>query len=112
MATDKRGVQQIKTMAGLVDSRRSRTSAGALQELSMLEMEKQRLKKELLRTERRSAEINTRMSEIQTKQFRLQTFVDRPYGEVSAKESPSSAPAFPIFATPPTDKLKRRALAY
>jgi predicted nuclease with TOPRIM domain len=112
MATDKRGVQQIKTMAGLVDSRRSRTSAGALQELSMLEMEKQRLMKELLRAERRGAEIRTRMTEIQTKQFRLQKSVDKPFGEMQTDQTLASAPPFPIFATPPTDRLKRRALAY
>ena len=41
MVTEKRGVQQIKTMGGIVDGRRTRTSAGALLELSMLEMEKQ-----------------------------------------------------------------------
>ena len=44
MATEKRGVMHIKTMAALVYARRARTSAGALLELAMLEMEKQRLK--------------------------------------------------------------------
>lgn len=114
MATEKRGVVHIKTMAGLVDVRRTRTSAGALLELSMLEMEKQRLKKEMLRAENRSSEIRDRMSEIETKQRRLQLFVDRPMTEVQSTVTPTSlgaAPPLPIF-TAPTDRLKRRALAY
>ena len=49
MAIEKRGVQHIKTLAGLVDGRRTRTSSGALLELSMLEMEKQRLVLEMQR---------------------------------------------------------------
>ena len=114
MATEKRGVTHIKTMAALVDARRSRTSAGALLELAMLEMEKQRLKKEMLRAESRAAEIATRMHEIETKQCRLQSFVERAeidFPTAQGASSPGAAPAFPIF-TAPTDGLKRRALAY
>ncbi len=114
MATDKRGVMHIKTMAELVDVRRSRTSAGALLELSMLEMEKQRLKKEMVRAENRGAEIATRMREIETKQCRLQSFVERPVMDFPSAQSstaPGAAPPLPIF-TAPTDGLKRRALAY
>ena len=80
VVTDKRGVQQIKTMGGIVDVRRIRSSSGALLELSMLEMEKQRLIKEMLRSEQRCVEIRGRMAEIETKQARLQQFVDKPHG--------------------------------
>lgn len=114
MATERRPVLHIKTMAELVDVRRSRTSAGALLELAMLEMEKQRLKKEMLRAESRSAEIATRMHEIETKQVRLQSFVERPvmdFPSVPGSPSIGPAPALPIF-TAPTDGFKRRALAY
>ena len=114
MATEKRGVMHIKTMAELVDARRSRTSAGALLELAMLEMEKQRLKKEMLRAQSRGAEIATRMHEIEAKQCRLQSIVERPVAEFSTVQANpvlGVAPPFPIF-TAPTDGLKRRALAY
>ena len=114
MATEKRGVTHIKTMAALVDARRSRTSAGALLELAMLEMEKQRLKKEMLRAESRGAEIATRMREIEAKQCRLQSFVERAetdFSPVQSSPSMGAAPPLPIF-TAPTDGLKRRALAY
>src|SRR3990172_11108719 len=57
VALEKRGVQHLKTMAGLVDARRTRTSSGALLELSMLEMEKQRLLLEMRRAERRGAGV-------------------------------------------------------
>lgn len=111
MATEKRGVQQIKTMAGIVDVRRIRSSSGALLELSMLEMEKQRLKKEMLRSEQRCVEIRGRMTEIETKQLRLQRFVDRPTGEFQTNPSLPAAAPLPIH-TAPTDRLKRRQLSY
>lgn len=111
MATEIRGVLNIKTMAGLVDGRRTRTSAGALLELSMLEMEKQRLKKEMLRTEQRNTDIRTRIYEIETKQHRLQVFLERPIGEYQSAPPLSAAPPLPIHNAP-TDGLKRRALAY
>lgn len=111
MATEKRGVQHIKTMAGIVDVRRTRSSSGALLELSMLEMEKQRLKKEMLRSEQRCVEIRGRMTEIETKQLRLQRFVDGPIGEFQTNPSLPSASPLPIH-TAPTDRLKRRQLSY
>ena len=114
MATEKRGVMHIKTMAALVDARRARTSAGALMELAMLEMEKQRLKKEMLRAESRGAEIGARMQDIEAKQCRLQSFVERAETDLPVAQgsvAPGAAPPFPVF-TAPTDGLKRRALAY
>ena len=98
-------------MAGLVDGRRSRTSAGALLELSMLEMEKQRLVQEMQRAERRCAEIRGRLTEIEAKQHRLQRFVEQPRGEAQASQTHAPASSFPIHSAP-TDKLKRRRLSY
>jgi len=111
VAIEKRGVQNIKTMGGLVDSRRIRSSSGALLELSMLEMEKQRLKKEMLRSEMHCAEIRGRMAEIEAKQFRLQRFVDRPCSDLQASLGLNGATPLPIYAEP-SDRLKRRQLAY
>lgn len=111
MATETRGVQHIKTMAGLVDGRRTRTSSGALLELSMLEMEKQRLMKEMRRSEQRCAEIRGRMTEIEAKQHRLQRFVDKPYGEAQTNQALPAASPLPIHSAP-TDRLKRRQLSY
>lgn len=111
MATRTRGVQHIKTMAGLVDSRRIRSCSGALLELSMLEMEKQRLKKEMLRAEQRYLEIQGRMAEIETKQRRLHQFVDRPTEDLALSRALPAALPLPIH-TAPTDRLKRRQLTY
>ena len=111
MALEKRGVQHIKTMAGLVDGRRTRTSSGALLELSMLEMEKQRLVLEMQRAERRCAEIRGRVAEIDMKGFRLQRFVEKRSGEGQASQAHIVASPLPIHSVP-TDKLKRRRLSY
>ena len=114
MAFDKRGVQHLKTLAGLVDGRRSRTSSGALLELSMLEMERQRLTKEVERAARRGAEIRGQLAEIDRKQLRLHRFVEK--RNAGAAAAPGSAllpaPSPMQIHTAPTDKLKRRQLSY
>lgn len=76
--------RRIRTMGGLVDNRRSRTPSGALMELSMLEMERQRLKAELKRMEARTAAINQRIGEIDAKAVRLHAFVEKPSPETLA----------------------------
>jgi len=111
VASEKRGVQHIKTMAGLVDGRRTRTSAGALLELSMLEMEKRRLMLEMQRAERRCAEIRERVADIDKKGLRLQRFVEKLNGEVQAPQVLTVASSLPIHSAP-ADKLKRRRLSY
>lgn len=111
MATEKRGVLHIKTMAGLVDGRRTRTSSGALLEMSMIEMEKQRLMKEMLRSEQRCVEIRGRIAEIEAKQRRIQKFVEVPFGEMQTNRPLLAASPLPIHAAP-TDRLKRRQLSY
>lgn len=112
MGTDTRGVQQIKTMGSIVDGRRTRTSAGALIELSMLEMEKQRLTKELERAQRRGLDIQTRVREIETKQVRLQRFVDRPIAAFQANGALGAASPLPIHTAPVEQRMKRRSLTY
>ena len=114
MAFDKRGVQHLKTLAGLVDGRRARTSSGALLELSMLEMERQRLVKEMQRAERRGVEIRGQLAEIDRKGLRLQRFVERRSAEgSSASSAQTHAPAVPLqIHSAPQDKLKRRQLSY
>lgn len=114
MAFDKRGVQHLKTLAGLVDGRRARTSSGALLELSMLEMERQRLVKEIQRAERRGVEIQGQLAEIDKKGLRLQRFVEKRSAEASTLSSPGARPAAsPLqIHSAPKDKLKRRQLSY
>jgi hypothetical protein len=108
MTLERRGVTNLRTMAGLVDGRRKRTSYGALLELSMLEMERLRLAGEITRANLRSADINKRIAEIDTKKIKLLAFVER---------SPeSSAPViaadiFPNFILP-TGAVKSRRLSY
>lgn len=108
MSTERRGVTNLRTMAGLVDSRRSRTSYGALLELSMLEMEKQRLTIEMQRAERRSADIRKRISEIDTKSQRLHLFVEKP---AMAAAGLATADPFPSHSVP-QGTVKSRRLSY
>lgn len=111
MATEKRGVLHIKTMAGLVDGRRTRSSSGALLEMSMIEMEKQRLMKEMLRAEQRCVEIRGRIVEIEAKQRRIQKFVELPFSEMQTNRALLAASPLPIHSAP-VDRLKRRQLSY
>ncbi|MBI2833991.1 MAG: hypothetical protein HYX76_06140 [Acidobacteria bacterium] len=108
MGLDRRGVQQIRTMARLVDGRRSRTAHGALLELSMLEMEKQRLLREMQRAERRCTEIRRRVADINVKEQRLHRFTENRGS--AAPEQPLASP-LPTYAVP-TEKLRRRRLSY
>ena len=62
-------------MGALVDSRRTRTAAGALLELSGMANEKLLLQKELERWKYRHIEIQKRLAEIAKKEQRLMTFV-------------------------------------
>jgi hypothetical protein len=108
MANNIRGIQQVRTMGGLTDRRRSRTSAGALMEMSVLESEKMRLTRDVRRTERRLDEIRQRLAEINAKQHRLKSFIDSPQGE---KPSATDSLALPIHS-PPLDGLRKKHLSY
>jgi predicted nuclease with TOPRIM domain len=108
MASERKNLQKVRTMGQLVDGRRARTSAGALLELSMLEMEKTRLTKETQRLERRGADIRQRLEEIDAKQDRLKRFVAAPR---EAKPQESAAADLPVYAVP-QDRVKKRRLCY
>jgi hypothetical protein len=71
VAKEKRGVNSIKTMGGLLDNRRARTPSGALLEMSAMSNEKTLLHRELARWKRRHVEIQKRLAEIAAKERRL-----------------------------------------
>lgn len=102
-----RTVTNLKTMAGLVDARRARTSSGALFEWAMLETEKGRLTQEIERAERRADDIRRRLAEIGEKQSRLEQFVKKPSDEQPRTE-PSALPSFSV----PDKRLKQWRLTY
>jgi hypothetical protein len=111
MSIERRGVDNLKTGIGVMNSRRDRTSAGALLELSMFAMERQRLGAEMRRAERRIREIAQRLSVIAFKGERLQRFVERyPDPETGgvAKHAPSSLP----IHVAPSGMERRRVLTY
>ncbi len=84
----KKSLQSIRTMAGLLDGRRARSTAGALLELSGLANERQRLQQELDRGQRRQAEIHARLEEIAAKEKRLQKFIKTPNASSGARPLP------------------------
>lgn len=89
MATARKSLRGIKTMAALVDRRRSRTAAGALLEMSALANEKERLNQELAAARRRHDEIGSRLAEIADKEQRLQAFIKNPLLITSALAAPT-----------------------
>jgi hypothetical protein len=78
MPNERKSMQSIRTMGALVDSRRTRTAAGALLELSAMANEKMLLRKELERFTRRHQEIKIRLAELAAKETRLLTLVQGP----------------------------------
>jgi len=108
MSIERRGVTHLRTMAGLRDARSSRTSHGALLELSMLGVETLRLTTEMQRAERRCADIRKRIAEIDIKAQRLHRFVEKP-----SMDAPSVAEADSFQThTVPLGKAKSRRLSY
>jgi len=115
MALDRRGVDGIRTMAALVDQRRTRTPAGALIELSALANEKLLLEREVARASRRGIEIRRRLKEIAAKEDRLMKLAK---GAASAPESasqrlpvPSAAPETPV-EMPTSSRFKISEFTY
>ncbi len=78
MANERKGVQSVRTMGAVVDSRRTRSTAGALLELSAMANEKMLLQKELDRWTRRRKEIQGRLGELAKKEQRLLALVQGP----------------------------------
>jgi hypothetical protein len=89
VGVDRKGVQGIRTMGALVDSRRTRTAAGALLELSAMANEKLLLHKELERWKNRNVEIQKRLGEIATKEQRLMTLVQSGPAPIAAAVAPA-----------------------
>lgn len=92
MATARKHLRSLKTMAALVDRRRARTPAGALLELSVLANEKERLSKELAAARRRRTEIEIRLAEITEKEGRLHQFVKTGATATGAEPAATDAP--------------------
>jgi hypothetical protein len=78
-------------MGALVDSRRTRTAAGALLELSAMANEKLLLHKELDRWKVRHVEIRRRLAEISAKERRLMGLVQAGPGGLVACDLPATA---------------------
>ena len=70
-----KSTRSSRTMSALVDRRRTRTPAGALLELSALASEKELLKREVERWNRRYIEIQARLADIADKNRRLMAVV-------------------------------------
>lgn len=73
--TSSRGVRTLRSIA---DGRKTRTRAGALQELAALEYEKALLQRELDRWAARRREIDARLADIRAKEERLQRVAAAP----------------------------------
>ncbi len=102
------GRTAIRTQAGIIDARRSRSPQGALLEMAALEMERQRLLAESARLQRRGDQIVQRVDEIVRRQRRLQRFVD--FGVTEA--DPAAAPASPPSPARTVSPHRSRKLGY
>jgi hypothetical protein len=80
-------------MGALIDSRRTRTAAGALLELSAMANEKLLLHKELDRSKHRNTEIRKRLGEIAAKEQRLMALVQTGPAAIAATPPPIDVPA-------------------
>jgi predicted nuclease with TOPRIM domain len=105
VGVERKGVQGIRTMGALVDSRRTRTAAGALLELSAMANEKLLLHKELERWKSRNSEIQKRLGEIAAKEQRLMSLVQ------SAPGPAVTAPA-PTIVSPAGQRVKVKEFSY
>lgn len=93
MASEGRGLQVIKSIGALLDSRRARTPGGAFIELSSLANERIRLRRELDRWARRRAEIEARLAEIRIKEEMLAALTGVPnIAAVAAPGRPARRP--------------------
>ncbi len=114
MPFERKSIQGIRTMAALVDQRKTRTPAGALIELSALANERLLLDREVARATRRGIEIERRLKEIAAKEDRLMKLVHSPTPhELPAPESRSftdetASPSMPAPRTLPVSTESSR----
>lgn len=85
MASERRGIGNIRTMSRIVDARKIRTPATAFLEMSALAYERDLLMRELERWKRRHQEIMTRLAELDEKEARLREITGG-----SSREAPAS----------------------
>ncbi len=107
MASERKGLPSVKTMGALLDNRRARTAGGAYLELSAMANERSMLRRELVRWQRRHAEIQNRLTEIANKEARLLG--------VTRREIPQhDVPAAGAIPQPPEPKvrIKSRNISY
>ncbi|MCG5514367.1 hypothetical protein [Ectothiorhodospira shaposhnikovii] len=100
---------QVKTLSSIVDHRRSRSSSGALMELAMLEIERQRLVLEQERMAARNQEINRRLESITNKSALLYQFVERPDAIPAVKGNESMSATAGLM---PGLRVRTRTLNY
>jgi len=95
MKTTGRAFGTPKTLRSKVDKFKARTPQGALLELTRLTQEKERLREETARWERRMLEIRKRLGEIAAMEAWLYRFVESPFNESprGPEEADRSSPA-------------------
>ena len=97
----------LRTQAGVIDPRRGCSPQGALLEMAMLEMERQRLNGETLRMQRRAAQIAQRTAEINRRRQQLQRFIDWP-----APDRPATLPPFRPSPERNAPRQRRQTVGY
>jgi hypothetical protein len=113
--TERKGVMGIRTMSALLEQRRSRTSAGALLELSAMANEKLLLEREVARASRRNTEIQRRLKEIAAKEERLMKIVrGAKFAPVEGCPARPALPAEPVTTVepPPSSRFKVSEFSY
>ena len=95
MKTTGRRFGSPKTLRSKVDRFKARTPQGALLELTRLTQEKERLREERARWERRMVEIRNRLGEIAEMETWLYRFVDGAGGPMEAERNTPTADGEP-----------------
>ncbi len=74
LKASRKGLETVRTLRGLLDRFHTKTPYGALIELARLNREKEQLRHEIQRWEKRSEQIKTRLGEIEEAEKRLREF--------------------------------------
>jgi len=109
MKTAGRGFGKPKTLRNKLDRFKARTPTGALLELTRLTQEKERLRQEIGRWEKRFAEIQTRLNEIAEMETWLYRFVEPPHWpEAEEKRQPIADEPGPTALGPGPNEVTLR----
>lgn len=87
----RKGLENIRTMRSMLNRSMPTTSGGALMERARLDRERERLRNEMDRLERRQAVIRNRLSEIGKLEQWLERFVEAPQLSRGGKGNNSAA---------------------